>query len=639
MAPANPDRPTSSADPGAVLRDGLTRRSFLKVAGTVGLAAVSVVMPAALRAKTRAGSLPHWSDPATWGATGVPGPGDTALVSGPVVLDVDANVNGLIIQPGGQLVFDPEQSITLASTQNVVVMGQLVMQPASGGNVHTLRFDGVDESRFVGDGMDVLDTDVGLWVMDEGALAIAGSSKLAWTRCQGSVAKGVSQITLQEDPVGWAVGDELVITPTTSPATSKNYLAYDAALIKAIDGRTITLSIPTAFDHPQVAVGRNQIFTAEVLNLSRNVRIEGTPGRRTHILIHSMQPQTVRYASVRYTGPRQPSGGYTLPVIGRYGVHFHHCMDGSRGSVVEGVVVRDSGNHAFVPHDSNGVAFRDCVSHNTYEEAYWVDPRSSMDMLAMPSDDLLYERCVASLVQTDPSFRGFRLAGFFLGTGAGSIVRDCVSVGVQGNSYASGFIWPEGSQGVWTAEDCVSHNNKVHGIFVWQNNTSRQVISRFTGYHNCGAGISHGAYRNGFRYEDCILFGNAATGVDLWTLSKDGPQLQFVHLLIDQNGFGDHCVRTRHHSSSTSTPVLFSDCDLRGQRVAGLGFLSDGTSKPELFDVIGCRFVGNEFWLAKTIPSASLIHVNDPVHGNIILRRFDQRGTLRPSWNARVAPA
>ena len=41
-------------------------------------------------------------------------------------------------------------------------------------------------------------------------------------------------------------------------------------------------------------------FTAEVLNLSRNVRIEGTQGGRTHILIHSMQPQTIRYASMRW---------------------------------------------------------------------------------------------------------------------------------------------------------------------------------------------------------------------------------------------------------------------------------------------------------------------------------------------------
>lgn len=59
------------------------------------------------------------------------------------------------------------------------------------------------------------------------------------------------------------------------------------------------------------------------MNLTCNVRIEGTEGHRAHVFIHSSQPQSIRYAQLRYMGPRQADGGYTSLVLGRYGLHFH----------------------------------------------------------------------------------------------------------------------------------------------------------------------------------------------------------------------------------------------------------------------------------------------------------------------------
>src|SRR5258708_24804180 len=97
--------------------------------------------------------------------------------------------------------------------------------------------------------------------------------------------------------------------------------------------------------------------------------------------------------------------------------------EGSRGSVIDGSVGRECGSHAFVTHVSNGVTYRNCITHDTFEDAYWWDRSDRSGIGGPPTDDVLYDRCVASLVRTDPPFRGFRLAGFFLGAGTGNVAR------------------------------------------------------------------------------------------------------------------------------------------------------------------------------------------------------------------------
>src|SRR5204862_453436 len=143
-----------------------------------GLSSVAQRQSATAARRKTGGSTspPRWSNPNTWGGK-VPGAGDVAYVTKAVLLDVDATVAGVQIQPGGTLTFDPASNRTLKSTGNVVVSGQLVMRPSSARIVHRLIFINVDESKFVGGGMDVLPTDVGLWVMDPGVVQAVGASK------------------------------------------------------------------------------------------------------------------------------------------------------------------------------------------------------------------------------------------------------------------------------------------------------------------------------------------------------------------------------------------------------------------------------------------------------------------------------
>jgi hypothetical protein len=598
------------------------------------------------RPTTPSGSAGRWSDPASW-PNGVPGVGDVAVVSQRILLDLDTKVAGVVVEPAGELVFDPAASRTLRSTGNVVVRGRLEMRPGSGAQQHQLVFQGVDEAKFAGGGMDVLASDVGLWVVGAGVLDLEGAPRLAWTRVTGAVAAGASKLALVDDPAGWQAGDELVVTPTLAPDSERGFTAYDTLPVSSVSGRTISLDGATRFEHPSVDVGADagtgRVQNAEVLNLTRNVRIEGEAGHRAHIFIRSSRPQSLKNVGIRHMGPRQRADGYTKLVLGRYGLHFHMADDGVRGSEVSGVVIRDTGSHAFVAHQVNGVSFRGCISHNTFEDAFWWDGAPDTRHPGPASNEILYERCVASMVQYDPPFRGYTLTGFSLERGTGSVARDCVAVGVQGSVNAAGFQWPEGSEGIWTFENCVAHNNANNGIFVWQNTSKVHTIANFTAYHNRGAGISHGAYVNPYVYKDSTLYGNRGSAVELHANSDDSGAsgLRFVNLTCDGAGQSDYLVKAaRHVGDNGSRPVTFSQCSFRGARKAAFGWVYEGDNGPssdELVDILDCRFSGNEFWLASRIEPSSRINVRDAAHGSIVLRRVDQAGTLQAKWNARVS--
>jgi hypothetical protein len=577
-----------------------------------------------------AGQMARWSDPRTWGGT-VPGQGDVAVISKDVLLDVDARVAGIVIRRGASLTFHPRRSITLRSTGNVVVRGRLTMRPTSRSKTHRLVFLGVDESKFVGGGMEVLAQDVGLWVMGRGRLDIAGSSKRAWTRTVGGISAGATEITLDADPVGWRVGDLLALTPTVHPSVPDHFNAYDYPRVAAVDGRRIVLDRPTRFEHPVVTVKEGVTYAPEVLNLTRNVRIEGTPQGRAHVFIHSSRSQTVKNAALRYLGPRQADAeGFTQIVLGRYPLHFHHCHNGSRGSIVGNVVIRECGSHAFVPHESHGVTFRNCISHDTFEDAYWWDH-------ATETTDTIYDRCVASLVRTDPPFRGFTLTGFFLGATDGNTARGCVAVSVRGSVNASGFSWPEDNDGTWTFENCVAHNNFVNGIFTWQNTSKLHVVSTFVGYHNGRFGILHGAYQNGYRYEDSILYANGEGPLAVAAVSTAVRVLTFSNLYCDAGGLAQHAVVGG--SEVLQVPPLaatrFTNCTFKGYTKAAFGFTCE-TCLPYLAEIRDCTFEANEFWLASGIDPATYVEVRDPTHGAISLQRADLPGQYRPEWNASV---
>jgi hypothetical protein len=519
------------------------------------------------------------------------------------VRTVSGSVNwpkGMTIPAGRRVRFDPNVSTTVTvSGGNLIVEGVLEMRPAVPAVVHTLRFTNINEAAFVGGGNVVVASDRGLWVIGAGKLDVQGIPKTPWARVAQAVSVGQTMLYLDRDPVGWQVGDRVAVTPTEPPSVSKHWTHYDDRSLVAISGRTVTLDAGCTYPHPLVTIPASSgvgfsggTYGAEVLNLSRACRIQGTNGGRSHIFVRSTQPQVLKYLEVAHMGPRRvKADGTTEKILGRWPVHLHH---GASDSLIEGVVVRDAGSHAFVAHDSDRVIHRGCIAHRVFEDAYWWDHDHAEDQ----SRFVRYEDCVASLVQFDPPYRGSRLSGFRLGGAEGNVVRGCVAVGVQGIKDASGYKWPETNfAGIWNFDNSLAHNNAFHGIFVWQNNSLPHVVKRFTAYHNGGAGISHGAYGNGYRYEDCVLWGNARGAIILHALSAWNPQLQFQRIV--SNGI----LESVKHNADLKLPVLFKDCSLRGVRIDD----EDDGVGGSFYDFVHCDHLepGN-FQIIKFLPGARI---------------------------------
>lgn len=483
----------------------------------------------------------------------------TVTFSGPTM-----RRDGFVVPAGERWCFDPDATTTVTVTENVVVRGTLVMRPASPDVVHTLRFEGVDESRYRGGGMDVLDTDVGLWVM--GVLDVRGTAKTAWMRLAGAASAGDASLTLAQEPSGWRAGDRLLVVPTARDATSPS--DFEVRTIGAVEGGRVTLTAPLEADRPTVA-GQ----TAEVANLTRNVVIEGTgsgsfdpaENGRAHVMVMSSQPQKISHAALRLLGPRHNTDGITKGrhitdgVLGRYPLHFHHMGDAARGSIIDGVVVEQSGNHAFVPHASHGVTIRNSVAYDVWEDAFWWDPPPERGNDVNDSYNIVWDQNLVAIVRDDPEFRGNRLAAFRLGDGVGSVLTNSVATGVQGSKSASGFHWPEHGHAVWRFAGNTAHNNRVNGIFVWQNDGLDHLIERFVAYHNGAAGIDHGAYSNDYVYRDVTLVGNGRAIKHLAVGREGGQTWQDVEV--------DDDVLIGHHNLPSRVPVTYINLHLADSRI------------------------------------------------------------------------
>jgi hypothetical protein len=66
--------------------------------------------------------------------------------------------------------------------------------------------------------------------------------------------------------------------------------------------------------------------------------------------------------------------------------------------------------------------------------------------------------------------------------------------------------------------------------------------------------------------------------------------------------------------------------------------IPEGGDHPQLYDIVDCRFEGNELWLADDVPADTLLRLSDGTGGSLLVRRADQPGEPRPDWNASVSP-
>lgn len=403
-----------------------------------------------------------------------------------------------VLEIEGTVTLNPFKSVTITTTKNIIVTGKLTSRPDAD-VVHTIRFINVNENNFVGGGDQVLDTDIGLYVMGTGQLDLQGTEKTSWTNDQGGIVAPASSLMPQQFK-NWLPGDELLVTPTEKGST-----AYDIVMIDNIDGEDVYVK-PGLSNHPLI----DNRYTAEIANLTRNIRIEGTETGQSHIFIKSTAPQILRYVSLRFMGPRKQQRGTSVKefILGRYALHFHHCGH-INGTIVEGCVARDCNSHVFVPHGSHGIHFLHNVTYNTFEHAFWYDPGHSTHNNKWNYNLVARLNYVPgainmSLAETDPDTPPtFSAGGFMLGEGDGNECIGNVVVGAVGDPHdGGGFQWPardeNKNEGVWRFKDNIAHNCST-GLQVWQNTVMNHVIENYQAFSN-NLDIFHGAYANSYRY-------------------------------------------------------------------------------------------------------------------------------------------
>ena len=487
---------------------------------------------------------------------------------------------------------------------NVVVEGTLRMRPGA-----TLRFRDVDEAAFVGgDTMAPLASDVGLWMVDEGRLDARGTPKTPWTRAAGAIAAGAASFDVL-DASGWLVGDEIVLTATVPRSVQSFWTKDDRRTITAVDGNTVTVDSPLTNAHPSTSFS-GATYTAEVLNLTRDVRIEGTPGGRAHVIyLHqggtALQQIGIAHVELRHLGPSTLDGlDRETGVGGRYALHYHHSHDTTDGIVNDGVVAHDCRSHCFVAHISNGVTFRRCVTHDTLESPYWWD-RADVDPAGGISDRVVYDRCVASRSLSIGGTERFTTTGFFLARTSEPLAAKalgCVATGIESNGDSSGYLWLNDNLGVWTFDDCLAHNIRHEGIRVWQNGTTlTHPINRFDVY-GCGRGVFHGAYGNLYQYHDMRIHG-CGTGLTLAAVSSpllEGEAQEFHRVTVTDCGtpleVGDGAVDAK-------TVTDLRDCSF-GQVVLNMTH----PGKIKWRDFVDCDLVPDDFTL-ETLSAEMRIRV------------------------------
>lgn len=590
---------------------GISRRAFLaKTAATGAVALAATLLPEtpalAARATIRSRRDGAWNSRSTWEPGRVPNRRDVVRIDHAVTLRGGARVRGVLVAGAGRLVFDGTRDVRLRSTGNVVVRGTLTMRPDPG-VLHVLRFIGVREGRFQGGGMDPLDSDVGLWVTGGGRLDAVGSPRRGWLRTASGVSAGERQLTLETSPPGWRVGDQIAVAPTRRG----DYSGFEVRTIAAIDGATVTLSSELSWGHPAV-----DGLSPEVANLTRNARIEGTATGRTHVFIHSSRPQTIKHVAIRHVGPR--NRGF---VRGRYGLHFHRMGNDSRDSLVEGVVVRDSGSHSFVPHASHGITFRDCVAYNVRKAAYWWDHDRGF-RLSDRSLDVSFDRSLAARVRGYGS-EDSGLSAFVLTWGARvnrptNTCVGCVAVGVLGGSKNSnGFSWP-GSVAIWRFEDNLAHNNERLGIFVWDNSSpaSDHDIVRFRSYHNGRGAILHGAYRNAYVYDGLRLIG-ASDDTGVFLLANSSGEREVVWRDVRIHNVADGLVFLEHNLPAEGVVQLVG-WTIENVNRRPIVFNENPRQEAGRFDLRGWRIDGRD-------PRPSDVTI-ERIHRDTLVRVFDAGG-------------
>ncbi|MBM3831600.1 MAG: hypothetical protein FJ406_13845 [Verrucomicrobia bacterium] len=324
-----------------------------------------------------------WSAPATWTGGQVPGEGARVLIRAGHRVEYDVQSDAVIrgVNVAGTLAFSRERSTRLNVGLLKVQAGDRYSEDgfacdahlpdgAAGAPLPALEVGTPTEPIPAGvtalirlhhvDGMDKESCPA--IVACRARMDFHGAPmNRTWLKLETTTAKGGTDVTLQEAPTGWRVGDRVIVTATSRSGYGKG-MQTEERIIKALAGAKLTLDQPLEFEHR----GAGE-YRGEVANLSRNVTIESAApdGVRGHTMYHRGSAGGISYAEFRHLGKEG--------MLGRYSIHFHLAGSTMRGSAVIGASIWDSANRWITIHGTQFLVVRDCVGYRSVGHGFFLE--------------------------------------------------------------------------------------------------------------------------------------------------------------------------------------------------------------------------------------------------------------------------
>ncbi len=271
-----------------------------------------------------------WVDPATWSRGVVPGSADIVRVKHAVTISsvdiawcLSLGVSGRLDDSGKLLVKD----------LLVYAEGTLVLQPGCEIVIRDLPTDPVHDPEQFGTGVLVL-----------GKFYALGQFKTPFLRATGDVTG--STISVTGDTTGWDADDEILVPDTDNVDMIRNERGTLSGSSGGSDGGSgggsIVMAGALQYVHPAAHDADGQFVAGcPVINLTRSIliRSENPAGTRGHTLYTGTADVALRGVQFQGLGRTKMIGFggvifntdgsvKSLPAsqIGRYGVHFHHCV-------------------------------------------------------------------------------------------------------------------------------------------------------------------------------------------------------------------------------------------------------------------------------------------------------------------------
>jgi G8 domain/Bacterial Ig domain len=332
-----------------------------------------------------------WFSTSTWQGGVIPGNNARVVISSgiDVVYDQQSNSRLFTVRVDGTLRFSTTQNSRMVvdtfivNTSGALVIGTAADPVRPSVNVEIV----IADNGNINVGWDKQLITRGL--ISQGDIAIHGAKKVSHLKVAIDPQIGDTSITLAKSPLGWQVGDTIVIAGTfykgyawdNNIQETRHYLPEDEVrTITAINEERVSFAEPLVHKHGSP---RGDLKTS-VANYTRNITVRSENGassavhHRGHVMFMNNKVD-IRYAAFHELGrtdkskpARQPEEFSPIApnsnAKGRYSFHFHRTGVlshlGNPGMSV-GNAVFGSPSWGFVHHDSHAI-FHDNASYNTF---------------------------------------------------------------------------------------------------------------------------------------------------------------------------------------------------------------------------------------------------------------------------------